>query len=595
MKSSNVLLGLWFLVIMALAFGAVWFFLRRETPGAGYGKPETPPVDLPRDPKPPVQTTRTPRTPTKREPPPPPAPALITGSVVDVEGKPVAGARVRALAPNKPAPPVAAPDLDEIRRVNSIVDVPVEEWDAPRPLVAWTEIAPPGEDAAAPASVDLTAADTGADGRFILSLAPSYGRGPFRVIARKEGAGSAGASGVQAGQELELVLAASGVVTGQVVSDARPGPVVGARLVFDSGERQFSGETDDSGNFRIEGMSPGSYTLRAGAKGLTPLLDHRVTVVRDQPLVVKLPRGVTVKVKAIVDDEESPVGGEPTVRGAEIVVIDEDTFAYVIGRTDDYGMVEFAGLPSGRWIVNGRAEGLVSIGEETVLIKDDQEAHPVEISFEKAVPTPLTVVDEEGQPVVGMEFYSANPDEEYDVLLSDKLPGATDPQGRYEFAFEFSGRRAMVFGFKKGFGVVRAFPDDYAAGEPMRLVARKAIRVHGRVANGEGSAVADATVVFSVEPPSAGDAFDDTLMLRIRSGPDGKYDFPFLPAGSEITIEAETEDGWSDDSPVIEAEDTKTEHRIDLTIDDAPDPRVTPGGQPKPMPMTPPKAPPPPK
>lgn len=586
MKSSNVLLGLWFLVVMGLAFAAVWFLVRREGPGDGYGKPTAQsPVaggggasgNLPKPPRPP-------RTPGRGEQKPAPQPVIVGGRVVDLEGKGVAGARVRVLPPSKPVPPPAQPDLAEVRRVNSIVDVPVEEWNAPRPLAAWSEVADPADGAPGAASTEFGAADSGADGRFEIPLGPAVGRGPFRVVARSETLGSAGASGVMAGQDVELLLAAGGVVTGQVVSDARSGPVVGARVVFDSGERRFSAVADDSGNFRIEGMSPGRYVLRAGAKGYTPLLDRSITVVRDQPVVVKLPRGVTLRVRAILDDES---GAESPVRNAEIVAMNEDTYAYVIGRTDDQGVVEFEGLPAGRWVVNGRAEGLISSGEEAPVLVETGAPFPCDVYFEPAVTTPLTVVDADGQPVAGMEFYTANGEEEYDVLLSDKLPGATDALGQFGYAFEFAGRRSMIFGFRKGYGLVRAYPDDNTSGDPLRLVAKKAVRVHGRVITPKGEPIADAMVLLTIEPPTDGEGFDDSMILRIRTGPDGRYDFPYLPADCEVTVEAETADGgWSEDAPVIDPAEGKTDHPIDLTIDESPEPRMILGGQ---GPQTPPK------
>lgn len=570
MKSSNVLLGLWFLVVAALAFTGVWYFMRQGAPSDSPGARPVGTAD-PKgsDPKAPANP-RSPRaTATNR---PKAEPAVLSGRVVDIDGKPVPDAAVRVLPPSKPAPPPSEPDFGQIRVVNAIVDVPVDEWDQPRPLAAWSDVP-----AAAPddATIEhIVSGASGPDGKFSLTIPLALGRGPFRVTARKEGLGSAGVNGVVAGQDVELILATGGVVTGLVVSDARSGPVVGARLAFDSGERRWLATSDEQGAFRIEGMSPGRYELRAGAKSYTPILGQSVVVVRDQPVIVKLPRGVKLRVKALLDDGSTRRGDEAPVPKAEVVALNEDTYAYVVGTTDDYGVAEFEGLPAGRWIVNGRAPNVISYGEEAPVLVDTQEVHELELLFEPAVPTPITVVDESGQPVAGMEFYAANPDEEYDVVLSEKIDGVTDASGQIQFPFEFSGRRSTLFGFRKGFAVVRATPEDHTTGDPLRLTAKKAVRVHGKVTTPSGAAIPDAVVFLTIDVPIEGDDFGDEVMVRLRTGADGAYDFPFVPEGSEVLVEAETEDGISDDSPTVEPTPGKTDYEVHLVIDDGLEPEV---------------------
>ena len=167
-------------------------------------------------------------------------------------------------------------------------------------------------------------------------------------------------------------------------------------------------------------------------------------------------------------------------------------------------------------------------------------------------------------PVVGMEFYTGNADEEYDALRSAKVAGTTDAQGRFAFPFEFEGPRALVFGFKKGYSMVRAYPDAHDEGIPMTLVARKALRVHGTVRTPDGRPVPDALVLLEIEPEDPEEI--DDFLIQIRSNSNGQYDFPYLPRG-EIWISAELgEDAWSDDLQV-ELLEGQTDYQADIELE----------------------------
>jgi protocatechuate 3,4-dioxygenase beta subunit len=350
-------------------------------------------------------------------------------------------------------------------------------------------------------------------------------------------------------------------------------PVGGARVTFDNGTRRLAVVTNAEGRFALENIVPGTYRLSVAAKGMTPLFENRFRIAANDPTpyTLRMPRGTLLRVKAVVENPGADTGrhgnrpeGEP-VPGAKIVVLCEDTYAYVIGTTNQQGIVEFPGLPAGKYTMNGLAPGFVPFAETTAMIDKKDLVQEETVQFETAVDTPIEVVDEEGRPVAGMEFFGANADDRYDALRSMKA-GVTDGDGKLKFAFESDGPRAALYGFKPGYAMVRACPDDYESGDPLRVVAKKPIRVHGRVATPDGRGIADAVVAISISA-SEQNPNEDDVELEIRTNAEGQYDFPFLPHSDGITITATAPDGISEDEKDLEVVAGRTDYTVDITIE----------------------------
>lgn len=590
MKTSNVLLGLWVVLVAGIAAIAVYFWKTSSEPyqapppgqaptvvqapgarkGTGVAKPPTP---------------RPGRAGTPRETKPP----VVSGRVIDAEGKPVEGAAVR-LSQASTKPPAAATPVatDELRRIGQILTILDDDWDAIRSLADWSDV--PTSDGARTPGMELALTSSGADGKFsftLTSLAPRAGL----VVSARHGDASASQRDVAAGAEVELVLSTGGLVTGTVTTEAEGSAVAGAKVVFDSGEKEYVGVTDETGAFRIEGMPPGRFGLRAGAKGRTPILDKDVTVARGEPVKVVLPRGTTLRIKAIHYTGEAAPGTEPALRNVDVVAYEETARVYMAGRTNDYGLVEFPALPPGSWLVNGRVEKFVSQGEAIVKLDGRQQVVEEELTFEDAVLTPVEVVDETGAPVAGVEFYTCDGIDAYDVLRSEKLPGTTDGQGKWSFPFEFDGPRAMVYGFKKGMSLVQAYPDDYSAGDPIRLVMKKAVRIHGKVVDENGNPAPDAIVRITFEPGASDTTIQDSVTVQVRTDASGNYDVGFVPQGYEASVEAETPESWSDDLVTLDPADGKTDHEVNLRLEPAADVRMVEMGGAKALPPAPPAPP----
>jgi protocatechuate 3,4-dioxygenase beta subunit len=558
MKSSKILLVLWLGLVGLLAFVLVKSL--SEDPGSG--DPNAPdggngaengsavePREVPGEGGRPRVNDRKPRRMTQK----------ILGRVVGPDGAPVAGASVRVGVPvETSAAPETAKQAD-IKFINDVIYIDPLEWDQPRPLDDWIQNQE-NRTSAKSGSEEIASTSTGGDGRFEMEIPRYRGAGPFRVTAEAP-IGKASAQGVRPGQDIELTVGPVAAATGFVYSGNENIGVAGATVVLDDGEMRFTGVTGGDGGFRIEGVSPGRYSVSAGAEGHPPLLGNIKVVKTGEDIDLRLPRGTTLRVIATYEPEEGP---DRPLPGVDVVALEQDTFTYVMGRTDMNGVLELKGMPPGSYLVNGRGDRAVSFGEELVDISGNQLVQEAELLFEPAIDTQLTVVDTSGQPVAGMVFYTANADEEYDALRSQRVPGETDAQGRFTFAFEFEGPRALVFGFKEGFSLVRAYPDAHDDAIPMTLVAHPALRVHGTVRTPEGQPVPDALVLLEVEPEDPEEI--DDYVIHIRSGPDGRYDFPYVPRG-EIWISAELgDDAWSDDYDV-ELEQGKTEYKVDLELE----------------------------
>jgi hypothetical protein len=570
-KPSNSLLAAWFVLIAGLVAAVVFFALKSENP-------TTPVPDEPVKPMPPKPTVKVkpptqPRHQGTTKPFDPSKPAkrlVIEGTVRVPGGDPAPGAHVALFEPTRAGKPSGTPDVEELRLVNSLIYVATEEWDAPRPLSKWT-----GDyDRAQAQEVELAGDDTKADGTFSITLPQRYGAGPFRLTALKEGVGKAAMNEVTATDaKLELVLGPDASVKGVVLTEVDSTPVEGARVIFDNGARRFHSETDSAGKFTAEGVSPGYYQLTVAAKGRTPLFEtkYRVDAASITPITLRMPRGTKLVVKAVVEREDGTAlrkGEIPTdpVPGAQIVAFNEDTSTYVIGKSNAEGSVEFPGMPGGRYVLNGIAKGFVSMGEETCIVDKNQLVQTETVTFEKAIDTPIEVVDEDGRPVAGMDFYTVNNDDKYDQMRSMKV-GATDGDGKMKYPFEFDGARSKLFGFKSGFAVLQAAPEDRESGELLKLVAKRAARVHGTVKTSEGKPVPDAIVLIDVAPTDPNGTPADEFSLEVRADSSGKFDFGYLPRVEGITLGASGPDGVSQEDKDLEFQAGKDDYEMDLVLD----------------------------
>jgi 5-hydroxyisourate hydrolase-like protein (transthyretin family) len=569
-KSSSALLALWFVLIGALVGTFVYLYLNTKSAE----KPDedvvvAPPPkkvgDKPAPTRPRGSNTTDPASRPSRKP----RSLLIEGIVRGPTGELVQGARVAVYPPSRPGASRTAgssADPEELKLLNQVVYVDVADYAAPRPLAQWTA----GEDGTRSDDRPEAATETKEDGTFSLSV--SHG-GTFRLTASKEGVGQAALNGVSPSPEkIELVLGPGTSVKGLVLTDVDSVPVEAAKITFDNGQRVFSTLTDSSGHFVADGVTPGQYALTVSAKGRTPLMEnnYRIHANDPTPITLRMPRGTLLRVKAILEKEggvvqmpnkKREVVGDP-IPNADVFAMSQDTLAYVRGRTNADGVVEFPGMPAGTWSIGGLAAGLKQFSEVQATIDKNQLTQDETLSFETAVETVIEVRDEDGRPVAGMEFFGVNADGNFDQVRSAKA-GVTDQDGRIKVVFD-DATRLYFYGFKEGYAFVHA-EEDYSADEdePLKLVAkRKFVRLSGVVKTPEGKPVAGATVEVTISPETT-----EFLTLNHRTDAQGRFQFDTLPRTEGISVTATTDDGgWTDEDWEVELVEGKSEYSHDFTM-----------------------------
>ena len=240
---------------------------------------------------------------------------VLAGRVVDDSGAAIAGAGVRASHPRGTRLPGA------------------EDGDAP-----------------------LAEAITDADGRFLLERLPP---GRYDVFAGVLGRVSTTVSNVEAGRrDLVLTLARGARLTGRV-HDERGAPVASFQLELQLHHGPLERElgtvltvVDPDGRFTVEGLAPGTYTLRVAAYGLAPA----APTVSVPPNVRDVgPVDVTLQPGARLEGQVVKSGGGGPIAGARVEV-EGGLYGASLSTVFD-AMTD----TSGRFTVEGLAPGMLSL------------------------------------------------------------------------------------------------------------------------------------------------------------------------------------------------------------------------------------------
>lgn len=314
----------------------------------------------------------------------------VTGSVVDGEDHPVAGAAVtvegapwavrratsdEAGAFRLPAVPEEARALVVVARGYRTARVALSHGDEPVDLVVRVKLdaADPvdGEvrdDDGQPVAARIVACEgqpsearveSGNDGTFRL---PATAIGCDAVAARDDSAPS-DAEPVVEGSLLRLRLKAGGAIEGVVV-DARGEAVPAYRLGIESfattggrargasGARSFE---DSRGSFRWDKLVPGSYVLTVSAPGKPPTRSDAIEVsagVATRNVRIVLQEGGVVT-GHVFDDHHAPLAGVALRFDLVSSVVDSNAAS----TTDDSGAYRLEGAPAGPFTLRAQKDG----------------------------------------------------------------------------------------------------------------------------------------------------------------------------------------------------------------------------------------------
>ena len=280
--------------------------------------------------------------------------AALAGNVVDEAGEPIAGARVTALP--EPAPPGLAP------------------WETA----------------------------TASDGGFTFdTLRP----GPQLVAASADGYDTTARVIETGGDPARLVLRQTGRLTGEVtLPDGSPAPGATVSIVGSGIWPARSVETGADGTFRLDGIPPGVYEVRAtrGSLVAEPWEGLTIAAASEARVSLALEPGTAFRGVVVRAEDETPI------EGAEILLSEEAlSFQPRAARTDDAGSFELEGLRPAPHRLSVRAEGFVSIVAEA----RTPDGEPVRIALRRAAILAGTVVDSLGHAVAGAQVEIVGTDE----------------------------------------------------------------------------------------------------------------------------------------------------------------------------------------
>ncbi len=386
----------------------------------------------------------------------------LTGTVTDVSGGPIAGARIDAAKLDRRARPDAA--------------------------IATTM--------------------TGADGKYTLGVAEGQllvaARSPdYAAQSRYVEVGSAGALA-------DFQLVPGGVIEGVVVDDRSKQPVGGASvsarrdsasiMLAEGGARTVTAGPD--GRFRIAGLRPGAYGLGAKADGRRTRSPTQVGLgVAEQVTDVQLLVGRAPVVRGIVVDEEAkPIAGARVVTFGDLG--SEDV------RSDDKGAFAIEGLDVGDHLLLAQLDTHVPATPTSVIVAD-KDVDGVVLRMKQAGKLVGHVEPRQPGCEIGLETDTDRPMMPMEMLARSGSTRVSDATGNFEIAPIAPSKLAIT---------ARCTSGDYGKAEVAWTPSTKDVvvavtpgaSIAGKLVDGSGKPIAGATV--------AANALTNTVRTTIVNG-----------------------------------------------------------------------------
>jgi protocatechuate 3,4-dioxygenase beta subunit len=441
--------------------------------------------------------------------------AAISGRVVDGQGRPVAGAALRAAAAGLEAGPPRGREIALLA------------WEEGLPLLA------PGE------------AVSGADGSFRLASLEFL---PHDVVARGDGHLAAHAWGVPAGtSDLVLALDPGAAVIGRVL-DAGGVPIAGARVearpgrspevhrLYDWGnwhedpgrDQAHDARTPADGRFRIAGLQPGAHELQVTADGRTPVL-RQVEIAGDlldlgdirlDPELEAAGSVVTAAGVPVPGARVRALRQERSARSANSMSL-TSVPPLVETRSDGNGRFVLKGVPAGPFRVSAESDEFAA-GEAAGVRGGDP---AVKVVLEEGIVIHGRVIDgDRSGPIAGVEIKAGFQGEKR--VMSD-AGGA------------FTIRGFAPAGLHRGRVTLRASHPDFSPlwqdlnglgttpGKPLEIRLTRAGRIRGRILDAGGLPLAGARVWIEVSGLSRETmGWNPVSGIRAISAADGTYALP---------------------------------------------------------------------
>ncbi len=410
----------------------------------------------------------------------PPEHERLTGRVLDLAEKPIAGARIQVL--HSPS--------DGFELMDGALEEPARE---------------------------LVATVSDEEGRFGLEVpygmlvelrVSAAGFGPERLTTKFGGG------------ELVIHLGASSVLTGLVSRTGDGSPVVGATVRVSAGTEdavEHLLRTDALGRYRCEGLAPGRVHLIVAPDQDLMTRWEELELAPGQTLEHDLQVGAGELVRGRVLDERTGAA----IAGAEVSAWD---FVYKTVRTDVHGAFELGGLPARQRTLSARAPGY---GRVDLRVLDT--AAEVELRLLPGRRATGRVLASSGRPIEGA-FVAATASAASEFLeRNDVRTAVSGADGRFELADLRADLPHVLFVRASGWGVTfRAFPPGEAQATSLELgdlVLESAAGLEGRVLDASGAPRAGVSVALSPCPADPAARAAATLHGRrsVESDATGRY------------------------------------------------------------------------
>jgi len=260
--------------------------------------------------------------------------------------------------------------------------------------------------------------------------------GSYAVRAGKTGYQTSTTGAIVASGSVTTVnfsLAANpGAIAGTITDSVTTAPIAGATIAVRlGGSIIFMDITDDNGNYSIEGVAPGSYTVSASKSGYQTNIVGAIVTAGTTTLVDLALSPNPGEVSGIVTDLST---GTP-IAGATVEILDDNIFI-TSTLTESNGAYQISGLTPGSYIMHVHASGyqLGVVGAviesgQTTTVNFSLESNPATVEG-----TVISTVD--GLPIAGTLIEVI----EDSFILASTL---TDSSGAYSITGLFSGTFTM--------------------------------------------------------------------------------------------------------------------------------------------------------